>query len=101
VEPFIDDYVKFNSNSGWACNTDGWCEVSSMQCGLRKQAVLGWQHLSGRHASTVQSVPAKDVATFARSCPLLDAVGCSVGNIRAAICDAVMHSVLPSQQFAL
>jgi hypothetical protein len=30
VEPFIDDYVKFNSNSGWTCNTDGWCEVGSM-----------------------------------------------------------------------
>jgi len=28
VEPFINDYVKFNSNTGWACSTGGWCEVS-------------------------------------------------------------------------
>jgi len=28
VEPFIKDYVKFNSNTGWACSTDGWAEVS-------------------------------------------------------------------------
>lgn len=28
VEPFINDYVKFNSNTGWACSADGWCEVS-------------------------------------------------------------------------
>ncbi|WIA40219.1 hypothetical protein OEZ86_013604 [Tetradesmus obliquus] len=27
TEPFINNYTKFNSNSGWACSTDGWCEV--------------------------------------------------------------------------
>jgi hypothetical protein len=30
VEPYIHDYVKFNSNSGWACSADGWCEVSRL-----------------------------------------------------------------------
>ncbi|KAM7211388.1 alpha-protein kinase 1 [Rhypophila decipiens] len=27
VEPFIKDYVKFNSNSGWADDDEGWPEV--------------------------------------------------------------------------
>ncbi|KAJ6789691.1 hypothetical protein PWT90_00555 [Aphanocladium album] len=27
VEPFIDDYQKFNSNTGWTNDDDGWAEV--------------------------------------------------------------------------
>jgi hypothetical protein len=32
VEPFINNYQKFNSNSGWACDDEGWSEVGSSAC---------------------------------------------------------------------
>jgi hypothetical protein len=43
VEPFINNYQKFNSNSGWACDDDGWCEVGSMQCGCTLLSLGGCQ----------------------------------------------------------
>jgi hypothetical protein len=40
IELFIHNYVKFNSNSGWACSTDGWCEVSPLLLLLACLALL-------------------------------------------------------------
>jgi hypothetical protein len=63
VEPFVNNYVKFNSNSGWACTDDGWCEVrlqTGCQPVLHSQRPTCWRPTSaptvslyGKHAASL------------------------------------------------
>lgn len=44
VEPFIEKYEKFNSNSGWADMNDGWPAVMQASCGAVAHTSTAYTH---------------------------------------------------------